>query len=76
MLCVERMAVHLVEGVNCRVCVSEFDEGISMRGSTLQVMAYMWVDLPMTLSGPVVPRHGDIIGFDGGTFPCKLFHDF
>jgi len=34
MLCVERMAVHLVEGVNCRVCVSEFDEGISMRGST------------------------------------------
>jgi hypothetical protein len=34
MLCVERMAIHLVEGVNCRVCVSEFDKGISIRGST------------------------------------------
>ena len=78
MLCVERMTVHLVEGVNGRVGISEFNKGISMRARLYKIRRryVCGLDLPMAFSGLVVPWHRDIIGFYCGTFPCKLFRDF
>jgi hypothetical protein len=62
MLCVEWMAVHLVEGMSGCVGVSEFNNGISMRARLDKIRRICGLDLPMALSGLVVPWQGDIIG--------------
>lgn len=76
MFCIERMAVHCVEGVIGCVSISEFDEGISVRARLVRLRCNVRWTLPMALPSLVVPWHGDIIDFDRGAFPCKLFHDF
>ena len=75
-LCVERMAIHLVEGMSGCVGVSEFDDGISMQARLDKMRQRRELDLPMALSGLVVPWQGNIIGLDRGTFPCKLLRNF
>ena len=78
MLCVERMTVHLVEGMSSCVSISEFNNGISMRGSsvTRYERRICGLDSPMALSSLVVPWQGDIIRLDCGALPCKLLRDF
>ena len=76
MLCVERMAIHLVEGMIGCVGVSEFDDGISMRARLDKIRQRRGLDLPMALSSLVVPWQGNIIGLDCSAFPCKLLRNF
>jgi hypothetical protein len=76
MLCVEWMSVHLIESVSGCVGVSEFNNGISMRARLVKIQRICGLDLPIALSGFIVPWQGDIIGLDCGALPCKLLRDF
>ena len=77
MRCVERMTIHLVEGVSGRVGISEFNKSISMRAQPCKIRGRcVGNDLPIAFSSLVVPWHRDIIGLYCGTFSCKRFRDF
>ena len=76
MLCVERMAIHLVEGMSGCVGVSKFNDGISVQAQLDKIRQRHGLDLPMALSSLVVPWQDNIIRLDRGTLPCKLLRNF
>ncbi len=75
MFCVEWVSIQLVEGIRGGICISEFDECISMR---VQTIAYMRAGnaSPIALACLIVPWYGDIVRLYRGAFSCKLLCDF